>query len=54
MAKDWWDADGKFAPLHKFNPVRVAFIRDQIIKAFAPMNRKMPWHYPISLKNAPT
>lgn len=36
MAKDWWDADGKFAPLHKFNPVRVAFIRDQIIKAFAP------------------
>ncbi len=28
MAEDWWKADGKFAPLHKFNPVRLTFIRD--------------------------
>ena len=28
MAEDWWKADGKFAPLHKFNPVRLSFIRD--------------------------
>jgi len=28
MAEEWWDPSGKFAPLHKFNPVRLAFIRD--------------------------
>jgi len=28
MAEEWWDPAGKFAPLHKFNPVRLAFIRD--------------------------
>jgi len=29
MAAQWWDPAGKFAPLHKFNPVRLSFIRDQ-------------------------
>src|ERR1700691_6133854 len=28
MAAEWWDPAGKFAPLHKFNPVRLKFIRD--------------------------
>jgi 2-polyprenyl-6-hydroxyphenyl methylase / 3-demethylubiquinone-9 3-methyltransferase len=28
MAAEWWDPAGKFAPLHKFNPVRLQFIRD--------------------------
>lgn len=28
MAEEWWDPTGKFAPLHKFNPVRLSFIRD--------------------------
>jgi 2-polyprenyl-6-hydroxyphenyl methylase/3-demethylubiquinone-9 3-methyltransferase len=27
LADEWWDPSGKFAPLHKFNPVRLAFIR---------------------------
>jgi 2-polyprenyl-6-hydroxyphenyl methylase/3-demethylubiquinone-9 3-methyltransferase len=27
MAAEWWDPTGKFAPLHKFNPVRLGFIR---------------------------
>jgi 2-polyprenyl-6-hydroxyphenyl methylase / 3-demethylubiquinone-9 3-methyltransferase len=27
MADAWWDPSGKFAPLHKFNPVRLSFIR---------------------------
>ncbi len=27
MAADWWDPHGKFKPLHKFNPVRLKFIR---------------------------
>ncbi|MEL7481126.1 MAG: bifunctional 2-polyprenyl-6-hydroxyphenol methylase/3-demethylubiquinol 3-O-methyltransferase UbiG [Pseudomonadota bacterium] len=29
MAAEWWDPTGKFRPLHKFNPTRLAFIRDQ-------------------------
>ena len=28
LADEWWDPNGKFAPLHKFNPVRLSFIRD--------------------------
>lgn len=28
MAEAWWDPTGKFAPLHKFNPVRLKFIRE--------------------------
>ncbi len=28
MAAEWWDPAGKFAPLHKFNPVRLGFIRN--------------------------
>ena len=29
LADRWWDAAGPFAPLHRFNPVRLAFIRDR-------------------------
>lgn len=28
MAAEWWDPTGKFRPLHKFNPVRLGYIRD--------------------------
>lgn len=28
IAAEWWDPTGKFAPLHKFNPVRLTFVRD--------------------------
>ncbi|MBI4923666.1 MAG: bifunctional 2-polyprenyl-6-hydroxyphenol methylase/3-demethylubiquinol 3-O-methyltransferase UbiG [Devosia nanyangense] len=34
MADDWWDPNGKFKPLHKFNPVRLAYIRDWAIRHF--------------------
>ena len=34
MAADWWDPDSKFKPLHKFNPVRLGFIRDTICEHF--------------------
>lgn len=30
MAAEWWDPKGKFKPLHKFNPVRLGFIRDVV------------------------
>jgi len=30
MAAEWWDPTGKFRPLHKINPVRLAYIRDKV------------------------
>lgn len=32
IAEEWWDANGKFRPLHQLAPVRMAFIRNQIVK----------------------
>ena len=26
IADDWWNPEGKFKPIHKFNPVRISFI----------------------------
>jgi 2-polyprenyl-6-hydroxyphenyl methylase/3-demethylubiquinone-9 3-methyltransferase len=34
MADDWWDPKGKFKPLHKFNPVRLTYIRDNALSHF--------------------
>jgi 2-polyprenyl-6-hydroxyphenyl methylase/3-demethylubiquinone-9 3-methyltransferase len=34
LADEWWDPTGKFAPLHKFNPIRLAFIRDVAAEHF--------------------
>ena len=34
MAAEWWDPHGKFRPLHKFNPVRLAWIRDRLLARF--------------------
>jgi len=34
MAEEWWDPDGKFRPLHRFNPVRIEFLRDRIAARF--------------------
>ncbi len=34
IAAEWWDPNGKFAPLHKFNPVRLTFIRDHALYRF--------------------
>jgi 2-polyprenyl-6-hydroxyphenyl methylase / 3-demethylubiquinone-9 3-methyltransferase len=34
LAAEWWNPNGKFRPLHKFNPIRLAYIRDQIAARF--------------------
>jgi len=34
IAAEWWDPTGNFAPLHKFNPVRLSFLRDQFCAHF--------------------
>lgn len=35
MSDAWWDPNGKFAPLHKFQPIRRAFIRETALRHFA-------------------
>jgi 2-polyprenyl-6-hydroxyphenyl methylase/3-demethylubiquinone-9 3-methyltransferase len=35
LAAGWWDPAGKFRPLHRFNPVRLAFLRDRLTAHFA-------------------
>ena len=32
MAEEWWDVNGKFKPLHMFNPIRIEYILDQITR----------------------
>ena len=34
IAKEWWDPNGKFKPLHNFNPIRIRYIKEKIIKDF--------------------
>jgi len=34
MAEEWWDPKGKFKPLHKFNPVRMSYIREHLLAHF--------------------
>lgn len=34
MAEEWWDPTGKFKPLHKFNPVRLTYIKQEVCRHF--------------------
>ena len=34
LAKDWWNPNGKFKPLHLFNPARIKFIKEKLILHF--------------------
>ena len=34
LAEEWWDVNGKFKPLHMFNPIRIEYILDEISKYF--------------------
>ena len=40
LATEWWDPHGKFKPLHKFNPIRLEYIRNSIIKIFKNKDKK--------------
>ena len=42
IAKEWWNPEGKFAPLHRFNPIRIKYIKDSVID-----------HYNIKTKHKP-
>jgi 2-polyprenyl-6-hydroxyphenyl methylase/3-demethylubiquinone-9 3-methyltransferase len=30
IAAEWWDESGKFAPLHRINPLRVSYVKEQV------------------------
>ena len=42
MANEWWDPEGKFKPLHKFNPIRIKYIKENIINNFKLKNKSKP------------
>ena len=42
IADEWWNPEGKFMPLHKFNPIRIKYIKDNIIKIFKISPKLLP------------
>jgi 2-polyprenyl-6-hydroxyphenyl methylase/3-demethylubiquinone-9 3-methyltransferase len=42
MAAEWWDPEGKFKPLHKFNPIRIKYIKDNIIYSLKLKSKEQP------------
>ena len=47
IAEEWWNPSGKLKPLHKFNPIRISYIKKNIINTFNLKNLEKP------LKNLP-
>ena len=43
IAEDWWNPEGKFKPLHQFNPERIKYIKDNTIKHFNLTNKDKPF-----------
>ena len=43
MASEWWDPNGKFKPLHKFNPIRIKYIKQCVVKHFKINSNKLPF-----------
>tara|TARA_B100000029_G_scaffold503167_1_gene579643 strand:+ start:11 stop:739 length:729 start_codon:yes stop_codon:yes gene_type:complete len=42
LAAEWWNPEGSFKPLHKFNPIRIKYIKDNIIQHFNIKSKNMP------------
>tara|TARA_Y100000816_G_scaffold267441_1_gene228840 strand:- start:6641 stop:7369 length:729 start_codon:yes stop_codon:yes gene_type:complete len=42
IAEEWWNPVGKFKPLHKFNPLRISYIKNNIIKNLNLKNKNSP------------
>ena len=34
IANEWWSPNGKFKPLHKFNPIRIQYLKENIMEHF--------------------
>ena len=42
IADEWWDTEGKFKPLHRFNPVRIEYIKSNLQQHFKINNKLKP------------
>ena len=42
LAAEWWNPEGSFKPLHKFNPIRIKYIKENIIKHFKIKSKNTP------------
>ena len=42
IADEWWDVEGKFKPLHKFNPLRIKYIKEKIKNHFNINSKSQP------------
>ena len=42
MANEWWDPEGKFKPLHKFNPLRISYIKKKVVSHFNISSKLLP------------
>ena len=42
LAAEWWNPEGNFKPLHKFNPIRIKYIKENIIRHFKIKSKNIP------------
>ena len=42
IANEWWNPDGKFKPLHKFNPIRIRYLKENIVNHFGIKSKNQP------------
>ena len=42
IANEWWDIEGKFKPLHKFNPSRIKYIKNKVITHYSINSKQRP------------
>ena len=42
IADEWWNPTGKFKPLHKFNPIRIKYIKENLIEHFSLKKNNKP------------
>ena len=51
LGAQWWDPDGPMQALHKFNPVRVAYLRELLGKHFLRDGKPRDWRSPVALQS---
>ena len=42
LAAEWWDPEGSFKPLHKFNPIRIKYLKENITQHFKLKSKSDP------------
>ena len=44
ISEEWWNPNGKFKPLHKFNPIRIKYIKENIVADLKIKNKQKPFN----------